>query len=137
EVQAAGEVAAKSTDYEVVESDDGNVITVDAAVAARTITLLPAATAGNGFKLIVKKIDSSANTVTIDGSSAETVDGATTKVLRLQYQSMALICDGTAWHVMGEGTVFSSGSNPNGHFVRFANGFQKCWFEHLTSPSGF
>lgn len=126
-VSVAREVAAKSANYTVVAGDNGNVITVDASGAARTITLLPAATAGNGFKLIVKKSDSSANTVTIDGDGSETIDGETTKVLRLQHQSVALICDGTAWHVMGEGAVFASGGNANGRYTRWADGTQMVW----------
>ena len=119
-------VATKSANYTVTSADDGAAIMVDADAAAVTITLPPAASVGGGFRVVVKKTDGSANTVTIDGDASETIDGALTKVLRLQRQSVALICDGSSWQVMGEGTVFESDSNANGNYVRFADGTQIC-----------
>ena len=120
-------VAGKSADYTVTPADFGAAITVDASGGARTVTLPPAATAGEGFKLVVKKSDTSSNAVTIDGDGSETIDGATTKVLRLPYQSAALVCDGTKWHVMAAAAEFERGSNPNGAYVRYASGIQECW----------
>src|SRR5690606_37512196 len=76
-------------------------IAVDASAADRTITLLPAAVAGNGFKLVVKKVDSSENIVTVDADGSETIDGDLSRVLRMQNQSIALICDGAGWRVLG------------------------------------
>ena len=90
---------SKSTDYTVLETDRDKLIKVDASGAARTITLIAAATAGDGFKLGVKKTDSSSNTITIDGNASETIDGATTIVLRTQYDSIMLVCDGSNWHI--------------------------------------
>src|SRR5690606_31712446 len=111
---------------------------------ARTITLLPAAAAGNGFKLVVKKVDSSANIVTVDADGSETIDGKVTRVLRMQNQSIALVWDGAGWQVMGEGTVFESGSNASGEYVRFADGTQICTGSvsglgplNVSSGSGF
>ena len=120
-------ISAKSANYTVTTGDAGAAITVDASGGARTVTLPPAATAGEGFKLVVKKADTSSNTVTIDGDGSETIDGATTRVLRLPYQSAALICDGTKWHVMAAAAEFERGSNPNGAYVRYASGIQECW----------
>ncbi|MFC3074859.1 hypothetical protein [Shinella pollutisoli] len=120
-------LASKSADYTVVAADFGAVIAVDASGAARTITLPAAAAAGTGFKVVIKKADTSTNTVTIDGDGSETIDGATTKVLRLPYQSAALICDGTKWHVMAAAAEFERGSNANGAYVRYASGIQECW----------
>lgn len=90
---------AKSVDYTVVAGDKGSMILVDASGGARTITLL---TATADFTLAVKKTDSSANTVTIDGSGAETIDGALTLVLEAQYDAANLRSDGTSWHTEGE-----------------------------------
>jgi hypothetical protein len=70
---------------------------VDASGAARVITL-PAATARRIY--VVKKIDSSGNTVTIDGNASETIDGALTKVLSAQYASVMIQSDGTNWHIL-------------------------------------
>ena len=50
-----------------------------------------------GQIFIVQKTDSSANTVTIDGASAETINGSATYVLTAQYQTVTLLCDGANW----------------------------------------
>lgn len=90
-------VSSKSADYTATTSDD--VLLVDASGAARTITLY--ASSGNSGKVLhVKKTDSSANSVTVDGNASETIDGATTKVLALQYESVTIVCDGSNWHVV-------------------------------------
>jgi hypothetical protein len=95
---------SKSDDYTILESDNQKLIKVDASGAARTITLLAAATAGDGFTLEIKKTDSSANLVTIDGNASETIDGATTVILAGQNGSVRLICDGSNWHAIGNGS---------------------------------
>lgn len=69
-------------------SEDG-YLRADAAGGNMTVNL-PAAV-GNGRLVSIKKIDSSGNTVTIDGSGSETIDGATTYVLTTQYQGVQLI----------------------------------------------
>lgn len=102
-VGASGAVIAKTAAYTVAIDDATKVVTVDATAGAVTVTLLPAATAGDGFEVTVKKIDSSVNAVTIDGNGAETIDGATTLVLGSQYHSATLRCDGAAWHLVTKG----------------------------------
>ena len=119
----ASATSAKSANYTLTASDNGGVIPVDATAAARTITLLAAATAGDGYTCVVKKDDSSANTVTISGG---TINGSATFVLRLEGQSVALICDGTEWHILSEGAIFEKGSNADGKYIRYANGHQVC-----------
>lgn len=130
--QANNILLSKNVDYTVTDGDNGAVILVDASGANRTITL-PAATGRSGFKIIVKKADSSTNTVIIDGNASETLDGATTKVLRIQYQTVALVCDGTGWQIMGEGSIFEIGSNGNGEYIKFANGRMICTFTSSSS----
>jgi hypothetical protein len=91
---------AKSADYTVTLADAGSdcQIAVDASGGARTITLY-AASSNAGRQIKIKKTDSSANTVTIDGNSSETIDGATTQVISAQYTSLSLVCDGSNWHI--------------------------------------
>jgi hypothetical protein len=91
---------SKSADYTVAESDRDKLILVDATSAGVTITLPAAATAGNGFRVAIKKIDSSGNAVTIDGNLSETIDGNTTSTLSTQYDTENLISDGTNWHAI-------------------------------------
>jgi hypothetical protein len=90
---------SKSADYVVAETDRDKLIKVDATAGNKTITLLAAATAGDGFQVAIKKTDSSANTVTIDGNASETIDGALTLALTAQYQVAVLTCDGTNWNI--------------------------------------
>lgn len=122
----AAAVDAKTSNYTVMTADNGKVITMSASGGNRTVTLPPAATVGSGFRIIVRKIDGTNATVTVDGNAAETIDGAATKVLRLQYQSLALVCDGTAWHSIGAGGIFEEGSNANGDYTKFAGGLMIC-----------
>lgn len=119
-------IATKSADYTVTTGDAGAVISVDANGAARTITLPSAVSAGAGFKVSIKKSDSSYNTVTIDGDGSETIDGAATKVLRLPFQSATIICDGSGWKILDEAGTALRGSDANGEWERHANGTQSC-----------
>lgn len=92
-------VISKSTTYSVVLADFSKTILCDATGGAFDVDLPAAATAGDGFWLIIKKIDASANAVTIDGDTTETIDGALTLPLNNQYDSAILICDGSNWHI--------------------------------------
>ena len=69
----------------------------DASSNAQTITL---PTAAAGKMVIIKKTDSSANTVTIDPPSTVTIDGAATFVLYHQYETVTCVSDGTNWFIV-------------------------------------
>lgn len=90
-------VVAKSANYTVVSTDNNKLISCTTTSASFTVTLLAAATAGSGFYLIVKKSDTSANTVTIQANGVETIDGSNTLTLSYSYDSVILYCDGTQW----------------------------------------
>lgn len=75
-------------------------ILADATAAAITLTL-PSAL-GNNAAYAIKKIDSSSNFVTIDPDSTETIDGASTIVLKDQYNYVQIVSDGTNWVVINE-----------------------------------
>lgn len=79
--------------------DTHHTVKVDATGGARTITL-PPASSNTDVIYIIKKIDASANTVTVDGNLSETIDGAATYVLSVQYAAVKLHCDGTSWWVI-------------------------------------
>jgi len=102
----------KTADYTVLETDRDKLIKVDATSGAVTISLLAAATAGDGFRISIKKTDSSGNAVTIDGNSSDAIDGALTLALASQYQVAVLTCDGTGWYVTnsaaGQTTSFTA-----------------------------
>ena len=68
----------KSSNFNVGSGDIGSFLYVD--TAGVTATLLPAATAGVGFPVVI--INDSAGMVTIDADGAETINGAITVALR-------------------------------------------------------
>ncbi|MFJ7269423.1 hypothetical protein ACIQV3_22725 [Streptomyces sp. NPDC099050] len=74
------------------------VLLVDATAGAITITLISAASTPNQYT--IKKVDASVNTVTIDGAGSETIDGAATKVLTTQWETVTVIPSGGNWYVV-------------------------------------
>ena len=76
--------------------------TVDDIVLAsgNTTLTLPAVASSNGIMFEIKKTDSNATTVIIDGNASETIDGETTFNITEQYASYRFLCDGTSWHVL-------------------------------------
>lgn len=101
-IVADSPVVSKIANFNVLTTQAGSVFEVDASSGSVNATLPLAADATNGFEITIKKTDSSANAVTIDGNGAETIDGATTQTLSNQYDSMILVCDGTEWHIKAE-----------------------------------
>lgn len=85
------DITLDATYYEVL---------VDASGGNRVETL-PAAASSIGRVYVIKKSDSSVNSVTIDGNASETIDGATTKVVNTQYSGWQIHVNaaGTAWNI--------------------------------------
>ena len=69
----------------------------DASGGAFTANL-PTAVGCAGKEFVIKKIDSSANVVTIDPNGSETINGNATTALDNQNESATLYSDGTNWH---------------------------------------
>jgi hypothetical protein len=90
-VQPVVTVSTKTTTYTTTATDD--VILADGAGGAFTITLHAASTWTK--TLTIKRINSGANNITLDGNASETIDGATTKLLQQQYESVTLASNGT------------------------------------------
>lgn len=77
-----------------------DLVLCDATGGAFTVTL-PSAVKSAGRRIIFKKIDVSANAITLDGDASETIDGATTNAsLASQYDTITLACDGTEWWIL-------------------------------------
>jgi len=98
----------KTGTYTIVAGDRGKTILADTTSGAFTINLPAAATAGNKFKIIIKKIDNTVNAVTIDGASSETIDDRLTYLLNDYFDFVELHSDGSNWHVVASqirGTV--------------------------------
>lgn len=95
-VDPAG-IKAVTTTYTQTQND--GTILGNATGGAFTVTLLSAARM-IGQRVTIKKTDASANAVTIDGNSAETIDGAATVALSTQYAFRTIQSDGSNWHVI-------------------------------------
>ena len=89
-------VVSKSSTYTATTSDS---VILCAASSAWTLTLY-AASGNSGRQLIIKKTDSSANAVTVDGNASETIDGGTTAAITTQFESITIVCDGSNWHIV-------------------------------------
>lgn len=89
---------AKTTTYTATTLD--STITGDATSATFTITL-PTAVGIAGRIYTLKKIDVSANAVTVGTTSAQTIDGSTTYTLATQYKYVRVQSDGANWIVIG------------------------------------
>lgn len=76
-----------------------HVVLCDATSGAITVTL-PTSSGISGRIYHIKKTDSSTNTVTIDGNASETIDGDTTKIIRIQYDSVMITTDGSNWSII-------------------------------------
>lgn len=78
-------------------------IRCDATSLAFTVTLPTASSYyanGSGLIIRVKKIDSSANAITISATGT-TIDGSSTKIINTQYSGLVIQTNGTTWDVIG------------------------------------
>lgn len=90
---------SKTADYTVSATDE--FIAVDATAGAITLTLPAVAGVTVGKTYVIKKTDAGYNAVTIDGSGAETIDGATTYAIALKNEGLQITSDGAAWQITG------------------------------------
>jgi len=91
---ALGATAQKTSNY---TASNWDFVLVNLVGASGDVTItLPAASSD---AQVVVKIAGVANgkTVTVDGNSSETIDGAATKIMDSDYESMHLISDGSNW----------------------------------------
>jgi hypothetical protein len=72
---------------------------IDCTSGTFTVTL-PASSGRTGRILIIK--NSGAGTITVDGNASETIDGATTYSLSVQYATVQIISDGTNWKIIAK-----------------------------------
>lgn len=90
-------VVTKTSNYTMTNSND--VVLVDSSSGNVTITLQAVASA-TVKRYTVKKIDSSSNTVTVQGNGVEQIDGANTQIIRYQYNSFDMVPNGSFWSVI-------------------------------------
>lgn len=88
-------LVSKNVDYNQATTDDGKLVYFDCSGGARVYNLLAVATAGVGMLVFVDRDGTVANDLTLDGSGAETINGAATLILKAN-ESGILYSIGTA-----------------------------------------
>lgn len=77
----------------------GDIVLVVCDATLNNISIqLPDATALKDVLLFIKKVDSTANTVTFTGLAGQTIDGVTSIELSTQYEADILITDGLNYY---------------------------------------
>jgi hypothetical protein len=89
-------VAVKTSAYIITPADE--VILANASGGSFAVTLPTAVGSARAFS--VKKTDASASTVTVNTTLGQTIDGGTTAVLRVQYESITVVSDGANWFII-------------------------------------
>lgn len=90
------------TSGSVILDDKNNVVLGDCTSGALTVNL-QTAVGRRGLQYNIKKIDSTANVVTIDPSGTQTIDGQLSGVLSAQYNFLTIVSDDSNWFVIGSG----------------------------------
>lgn len=98
-------VIDKSANYTVVSGDAGALIRVTTTSGAITITLPAISTVTDGFKVAIVKWSGDANAVTVNRSSSDTINGATSASVGSQYSSSTFVADfeTNQWFVSSSG----------------------------------
>lgn len=90
-------IATKTAAYPATAAD--SIIVCDTTSTAFTVTL-PTAVNAAGKVYVVKRISAGTNRLTIATTSAQTIDGAATAILDVQYASLTLVSDGSNWLII-------------------------------------
>jgi hypothetical protein len=85
------------TTYTISSTD--TVIIADGTSNNVAVTL-PTASTVTGYRFYVKRKDNTANTVSINRSGSDTIDGATSQALTAQYTSVTVVSDGSNWYII-------------------------------------
>ncbi len=99
--QKIGVRVADSSPVTVSSSTDYLVIT-DLTVAGAVTVNLPAGDTGQTFAIVDGKGDAGTNAITIDGDSAETINGSATFTIGVDNGGIQLAWSGTEWKVLSE-----------------------------------
>lgn len=89
--------STKTSNYTISGTDV--VIFADATSGNVAITL-PSAAGNAGYRFDVKRIDNSGNSCTVTRTSSDTIDGQTSISLDLQYTSITVVSNGSAWYIL-------------------------------------
>ena len=76
------------------------MVMVDDDTVGGAVTInLPAVADSEGNIYSIKKLGTTGNVI-VDANGSETIDGATTQTLTVQYTCIEVYCDGTEWFII-------------------------------------
>ena len=113
-------IVTKSSAYTLTSSDA--TVLANAVSGGFTIGLPSAASAVKGRLYTIKKTDSTSNSVVIDPSGSETIDGATTINLGGQNDAVTIQSDGTNWQRVSKSDQATSAGYISGLQVEYVSG---------------
>ena len=83
---------ATASDYTIICNNSSGAITIN----------LPTASGCSGRVYAIKKVSGVALNVTIDPFGSENIDGASTRILSVQYEGVLVQSDGSNWYVISK-----------------------------------
>ena len=86
---------AKTTIYQITTADQ--VVLCDATSSAFVVTLTASPAQGENYT--IKKIDSTANAITLAGNG-KNIDGAASQTIPAQWNAITVVYNGTAWYII-------------------------------------
>lgn len=89
-------IATTSQNYNITNE---TILLCNANTGNITISL-PNANAYNGQVLYIKKVDATGFQINITGTSNQTIDGESNKIINAQYTTMQLVAANGNWHIL-------------------------------------
>lgn len=119
--------SSKNSSFSITAPTSGSPDTGDSkalflcdATGGAIIASLPTATSSPGMTIAIKKIDVSANTITLQGSGAELIDGNNAQSLSAQNDCIVVSSNGTSWDIVSTKTTLIAASTTTSGIVRLA-----------------
>lgn len=89
-------ISTKVGNYTIALGD--NAVKFD-CTTGNLIAQLPPAASAVGYAFFVKKIDGTANTLTVQADGSELIDGLNAQIISAQWEGFMLISDGAVWSI--------------------------------------
>lgn len=98
-------VVSKTGTHTLDSTHFGQLIKCDATSGSFTSNISATSSLGTSWYAIIQKTDATANTITVDPNSTEQVNGASTYVIKNQFEGVILIKDSTALRALPFGNT--------------------------------
>lgn len=113
---ASSFLVTTNASYTVLDNDNYDKLFFSTGASTRTL-LLPSLASNLGRTLYISKIDTGVGILTVDGASAETINGAATFSLYGQYEAITIFAQTTGWVIINFGSMPWQTFTPTGTWV--------------------